>query len=403
MQNHQTNFFSIKNNLSSSMGILLAFSVIGTLLLGTVSFLEAIISINFALGSIFLIILHKIKWNFSAKFFITILLFLLLWTIPTIVNYHSGTLESEAIKLYRLAYHSLFLTIILSTIYMWQSSMQKYDLRDMQQAFFKFTTIVFVVILIKMFYEFFYIGKPFVFGFTYRHLDAELFLLWLFSVFFISNRFLKIMVIALTFVALILMSVRGGIIASYIFLILVYFPKFIRLLSKYRFYVIITSCIALFFFYQIFYQFLDQILFIESNNRGLGSGITQRTPIWEIAWNLIQERPWFGIGYYVRPNPFSDPNNINLAVHNFLLRIWVENGTPLFLFVFTILGLTVFNIERKNLLWERAAFWSIIFYYFFIPRHIQLNPMSLILYIIIIRSFVLTKYEKNNTYHSASR
>jgi hypothetical protein len=59
-----------------------------------------------------------------------------------------------------------------------------------------------------------------------------------------------------------------------------------------------------------------------------------------------------------------------IQIHNLFLRIWVENGTPLFLFVFTILGLTAWRIETYQITLERAVFWTIIFAYFFIPRHI---------------------------------
>jgi O-antigen ligase len=148
----------------------------------------------------------------------------------------------------------------------------------------------------------------------------------------------------------------------------------------------------LFFLWDYLWAVIDYIFLISNKGRGIDSGLSSRIPIWHVAWNEIANHPWTGIGFFVRPNPWIDPNNVNLHVHNAFLRLWVENGTALFtLVMFVIMG-AVYQTYQKRLLWDGAVLLSICFYYFFYPRHLTLNPMSIMLYLVLVRAFVLKTF-----------
>jgi len=112
------------------------------------------------------------------------------------------------------------------------------------------------------------------------------------------------------------------------------------------------------------------------------------------TWHEIKRVPWTGVGFWVSPYPYGDHFNPGKAVHNIFLRLWVENGTGLFLVVMVILITTAIQIEVKKLHWHRMAFWSILAYYVFIPRHLTLNPLSIMLYWTIIQALCLPTIKK---------
>ena len=134
------------------------------------------------------------------------------------------------------------------------------------------------------------------------------------------------------------------------------------------------------------FNLADYFFLLEHGSRGLGTGFTQRLPVWIDTWQEIQRVPWTGVGFWVSPYPYGEYGNPGRAVHNIFLRLWVENGTPLFVFTIALLMVTAIQIERKHLPWQRMAFWSILIYYFFIPRHLTLNPLSILLYWTIMQA-----------------
>lgn len=60
---------------------------------------------------------------------------------------------------------------------------------------------------------------------------------------------------------------------------------------------------------------------------------TPRLLIWQGAWQMVQQQPWFGIGlgtYYQAWPPYRHPQDTTLGfyVHNDYLQIWIETGLP---------------------------------------------------------------------------
>jgi O-antigen ligase len=231
--------------------------------------------------------------------------------------------------------------------------------------------------------------------FNYRHLNGEVLLMFCLAGLAMSNKGLKLAVLLATILGLILIENRGGLLSVAIIVGFTFiFNIFNKLNTKQ---ILISLAIALLLsllFYQQLFKLVDYFFLLEHKSRGLGTGFTQRLPVWIDTWQEIQRVPWTGVGFWVSPYPYGEYGNPGRAVHNIFLRLWVENGTPLFVFIVTLLMVTAIQIERKHLPWQRMAFWSILIYYFFIPRHLTLNPLSILLYWTIIQALCLPTIKK---------
>lgn len=376
---------SLNNNFLENLSLISFFIPVYLVsLFGTSYKVQGLAYIFYLLGFSGAVIRSRNKVNY--KHLIPLFLFILLWLTPNIFNKFSARLESEALNMNVLFYHIVIFTTNYIWLVIWQKDLNndkwEYWARNLFKGLFLLTIIIFFKILHR-----YLLDENIIFGFTYRHFDAEIFLILLFFSYFLLNRYLMFFIFLFFLASLILMSVRGALIAGLVFIFftnLKYF-KTIKIKNLFIFCFVLIG----FFYLADFYKILDKIFLFSDHGRGIGSGFTQRTDIWVIALDEIKRLPLTGLGYYVRPNPFTDITAAGLHVHNFFLRIWVENGTLLFIFVLLILFGSAYNIEKKQLIWERAVFWSIMAFYFFIPRHIQLNPMSIILLLVLIRSYVL--------------
>jgi len=379
----------IQNNISSFFGLTLGVVINVIYLFGSSELTQGIIYFLYLLG-IFYIIIFSIKVEFSKKFITTLTTFLSLWIIAFFINFNSNHIESSLIRLDIFIYHFFMVTLLISMLYLWQRDRNNNNISFFFKSLFISLTPISFFVFFSICYQFFINSGVTPVGLNYRHLDSEFFLIWLFSIFFIRHLLIKFSIILLCLFVFLILDVRGALLSSFIFIFFAFLLPYIMNISIKKISIIIFILGILFFFsYNYIYDFFNSFLYFESISRGYDSGLTNRIPVWITAIENIKAHPWTGIGYYVRPNPFYEPNNPGLNVHNYFLRIWVENGTPVFFYVCIILLLTIINIEKNKLYWDRAVFWSILFYYFFVPRHIQLNPMSFILYLVIIRSFLL--------------
>lgn len=380
--------------------LIIAISIYGIAIFGTSDAAQAVVYLVylFGLGGLWYFNLLR---QISIQFSVTLLIFLILWITPTLINYYSGSLESEAIRLDVLAYHSIVFTAVLLWLYLWQKNNKPYDFL----IFAKYSVKLIIPLLIVGFFIILfkkYVLQPqdiqhkgdVIFAFVYRHLDAELFLIGSFFVYFLESRLIKFILYLIFFIALTIMEVRGGMLAFLGFVgIAEMLPYLKDDLKQYWLHLIFIILVS-FFLWDFIYSFLDHIFLLHERYRGLDSGFTGRTTQWREAWDEIQTKPLLGFGYYVKLFPFNDPINPNTHIHNFILRIWYENGGMLLLFIILLLIYTALKIECNKLQWEKGVFWAILFYYFFVPRHIQLNPCSIILYLIIIRSCLAKGIQK---------
>ena len=206
----------------------------------------------------------------------------------------------------------------------------------------------------------------------------------------LPNRWLKVTSLVISILTLHLIENRGGLLSVGVVIGLLFAVKLLQQLGWKKFLLLTISLIGLaFFFREQLFNLFDYFFLLENRFRGLGTGFTQRLPVWIDTWQEIQRVPWTGVGFWVSPYPYGEYGNPGRAVHNIFLRLWVENGTPLFVFTIALLMVTAIQIERKHLPWQRMAFWSILIYYFFIPRHLTLNPLSILLYWTIIQALCL--------------
>lgn len=392
---HQSFLYQLPNNRSVWAAIALAIPVYFIAFLGPSPFIQGLAYLTYPAALLgWYLSCPSVK--VSRYFLMTLTVFLALWITPSMVNLYGGTLESDAINIPVISYHFVMLPIVLAWLYLWQKGISEQEWLGFGRHLCILITPIFIILILKILMGTYVEGKEHAWGFTYRHLDAEMFLLWAILAYFMKNGWLKLIITSVALMAMVWMSVRGGLLAAILFIVLAYgVPKLKNIhVNRKVLLSLAGGALVVLLFHAQLYGWLDQILYLENPSRGFGSGITQRTEVWQVAWENIMAHPWSGIGYYVRPNPFNDPYNAAIQVHNLFLRIWVENGTPLFLFVVALLVATAWQIEKHKLTWERAAFWSILCYYFFIPRHIQLNPMTIILYLIVIRSLIYTGVDK---------
>lgn len=384
------NLLSIKNNESSWMAITLAIPTYLIVFIGTAPILQGVFYLIYLLGLYFLW-KRRQQTQFSNQFILCSLIFLIAWILPNIITMNSGRLESEMLSLPVLVYHAIVFFIIIVWGYSWTQTKQ--PAKDWQQ-FCKtlFTLLVPIVLLIliesiRLRVEF---PNRLASPFNYRHLIGEVLLMFMLTAFAFTGKWVKVIITALIVIILTLIQNRGGLLSVGIIIVLYMSVKILNHLT-YKQILLGLFLVALlaFLFYSPLFNLVDYFFMLEHKVRGLGSGFTHRLPIWIDTWQEIQRVPWTGVGFWVSPYPYGDHFNPGRAVHNIFLRLWVENGTGLLTVVLIVLIATAIQIEYKKLHWHRMAFWSILAYYFFIPRHLTLNPLSILLYWTIIQSLCL--------------
>ena len=387
----------IRNNESSWMALSLAIPTYLIVLIGTSSFLQGVFYLVYLIGLLF-IWKNRTRQYISIQFVLTSFVFLIAWIAPNMMTYSSGRLESSMLSLPVLFYHVVVLTIIL----LWQRSWTlnvnspKKSIQELSRTLLILVTPLVILIIIES------VRLKIIFPmerpnpFQYRHLNGEVFLMFVLVAMGMSRWWVKWAAIVTAAVGLILIQNRGGLLSLGIIVVLyglgyVYKRLTIcKLLSAF-----LVLGLATFIFYQQLYRLFDIFFLLDDTSRGLGSGFTGRMPVWIEAWHEIQRVPWTGVGFWVSPFPFYSVSP-DTAVHNAFLRIWVENGTVLFLLIIGILTVSAIQIERKKLNWHRLGFYSILVYYFFLPRHLTLNPLSIMLYLIIMQALCLP-WKRNKT------
>lgn len=394
------NLLSIKNNESSWMAIALAIPTYLTVLIGTAPMLQGLFYLAYLTGLYFLWKRHQ-QTQFSNQFILCSLIFLIAWILPNIITINSGRIESEMLSLPVLVYHVIVFSIIIAWGYSWTQTKQP-DKDWQQLCKTLFTLLIPLVLLIliesiRLRVEFpNHVPKPF----NYRHLIGEVLLMFMLAAFAFPGKWVKFVVTALMVIILTIIENRGGLLSVGIIIVLFMSVKILNHLNYKQILLGLFLLVLLaFLFYSPLFNLVDYFFLLEHKGRGLGSGFTHRLPIWIDTWQEIQRVPWTGVGFWVSPFPYIDAKqylNPSYAVHNIFLRLWVENGTILFLAVVTILIVTAIQIERKKLHLHRMAFWSILAYYFFIPRHLTLNPLSIFLYWTIIQALCLPSKESRN-------
>ena len=330
--------------------------------------------------------------QFSISFILIAIIFLLLWVVPNLVTKTSGRLESDMLSLPILIYHVTILSVVLLWARSWtvrQNQPHQTWQACCQNLWALLTPLVILILIESLRLTFEYPDRrpdPF----NYRHLNGEVVLMFVLAAMALPSRWLKAISLVISILTLHLIENRGGLLSVGVVIGLLFTVKLFQQLGWKKFLLLIISLIGMAFIFRVhLLNLADYFFLIEHPSRGLGSGFTQRLSVWIDTWQEIQRVPWTGVGFWVSPYPYGGFGNPGPAVHIIFLRLWVENGTPLFLFIVALLVVTAIQIERKHLPWQRMAFWSILIYYFFIPRHLTINPLSILLYWTIIQALCL--------------
>ena len=392
------NLIKIPNNEASWIAISLAIPSYLIVLIGTAPILQGVFYLIYLIG-LFFIWQRRHQENYSTIFIVTIIIFLTAWIVPNVMTKLSGRLESDMLSLPILIYHVLVLSVVVLWARSWSTD-QKNANHSYQQCsqtlMILLIPLVVLILLESVRLSFEFPGhRPD--PFNYRHLNGEILLMFCLAGIAMSSKWVKLAALLTTILGLSLIENRGGLLSVGI---VIGFMLTIKILNKLNAkHILLAFGVTLllsFLLHEQIYKFLDYFFLLEHQSRGLGTGLTQRLPVWMEAWQEIQRVPWTGVGFWVSPYPYGEHLSPGRAVHNIFLRLWVENGTGLLVVAAIILMATAIQIERKKLHWHRMAFWSILAYYFFIPRHLTLNPLSILLYWTIVQALCLPSKKGGN-------
>ena len=393
------NLITIPNNEASWIAISLAIPSYLIVLIGTAPILQGAFYLIYLIG-IFFIWQRRQHENYSTIFITTSLIFITAWIAPNVVTKYSGRIESEMISLPTLVYHVIVLLVVVWWARSWSKSQKNY-FNPWQQCC-RTLLLLLTPLIILIFVETIRLKLEFPNRvnppnpFNYRHLIGEILLMFCLAGFAISGRYLKLIILAVTILTLTLIENRGGLLSVGIIVSLFLLIKTFNTVSIKKMVIGFFVFILLgYLFYDQLYKLIDVFFLLDHKGRGLDSGFTHRLPVCIETWQEIKRVPWTGVGFWVSPYPYGDHLSAGRAVHNMFLRLWVENGTGLFLVVMSILIATAIQIERKQLHWHRMVFWSILAYYVFIPRHLTLNPLSIMLYWTIMQALCLPIQRQN--------
>ena len=393
----ELNLVTIPNNEAGWMAIALAIPSFFIVLIGTAPLMQGLFYLVYTVGFWYLW-QHRGVDRYSSQFMFFGILFLVTWIAPNIITKTSGRLESEMLSLPVLIYHGFMLPLMLLWFRSWtlRSQQPGADLQSFCKTLLVLLTPLVALILIESLRLKIQLPDHRPDPFNYRHLTGEGLLMFLLVGLAVPGRFIKGMVVVTTIVSLILIENRGGLLSTAIILGLFTSNKMIQCMGYKRVLIaLLASGVIVFVCWPIVYRLLDYFFLLEDSARGLGTGLTQRMPIWIDTWQEIQRVPWTGVGFWVSPYPYGEVA-ADTQVHNAFLRLWVENGSALFIFITGVLLTAAIQIERKGLHWHRMALISILAYYFFIPRHLTLNPLSILLYLTIMQALCLPMKKQRN-------
>ena len=166
------------------------------------------------------------------------------------------------------------------------------------------------------------------------------------SFFSTKNNLLRTFFLIISFFLPAAVVSRGGLFAILFFLIFYLIFKYLISLNLSKFFnyslilLIFFTPTLIIFTYLLFPQVREIFVYfelIDSASRGLNSGFTGRTNLWENALELFQFKPLFGYGF----------NNFAYKIHSSWLKILIETG---------LVGLSLFFIFLLQLILKSIYF-----------------------------------------------
>ena len=334
------------------------------------------------------LIIHQ-QIDLSKKFTIYWIIFSILLIMPSIINLSSGRLESDLINIKGLFSKWIFLSALMIFFDTWLKKYKDNQWRQLIYYLFLFMLPMMTIIFFKVFAEVYDCPKldtlhsscranPYGVG---TFITSELFLLFGLLCLALKNNALRIILIGLSLMALVFLQARTALAGLFI-ACSVY--TFLTMLFKYKKrMMILFILVGLILSPYIFNFLIDHTIFGRHF-----STFSNRINMWQLGLETIQAYPWFGIGFDVTPNYYGFTyHHAGNTIHNMFIRIATENGLPLLLLIVLTLIFSIIRLFQSKDYFAITVLLSVIIFNCFSTRHISINLMNIIFYIIIMRSF----------------
>ena len=330
--------------------------------------------------------------DISSKFIAYWVIFSILLIAPSIINLSSGRLESDLINIKALFSKWIFLSALVFFFDSWFKKYRDTQWDQLVYLLFLFMLPMISIIFFEVIADTYHCASvvlispcrawPFS---TNAFITSELFLLFGLLCLALRSNKLKIILLSLTIIALIFLQSRTALFAT-IFASATYTA--LPLMYKYEKKMIIPFALIILILSFCTFNYLIDNTFIGREI----STFTYRTHMWQLGLETIQASPWFGIGFDVTPNYYSFTfNHKDNTIHNMFIRIATENGLPLLIFITTTFIYSLYRVFQAKNFYALAIILSVIIFHSFSTRHISINLLNIVFYLIIMKSLYSLK------------
>jgi len=322
-------------------------------------------------------------------------LFLAAWVIPSLINAAGSHLESELVRLPVLFFHVTILTLLVVTLYHYLKLDPEKNFHQLVVTMFWALLPISLLIALKTLYLEGYNPtlRPNPFG-IHPNVAAEVMLVFLLCATQVRQATVKWLAYTVTIATCYLLQSRGGLIASYLALFILYgYPLVAQknLQKKSTLAIGGLLVMGLLFFYQDLYDLILKASMLDMRTQD----ISGRGQVWLLGLESIMARPWTGLGFWVNPMGLSYPAHFPawltlghpaFEIHNAFIRIATENGLVLLAMTLGLMGFAAHRLHRDKNYPELATLMSVTFFLCFATRHLTLNLMNVLLYMVILKA-----------------
>ena len=332
-------------------------------------------------------------------------LFLAAWVIPSLINAAGSHLESELVRLPVLFFHVTILTLLVVTLYHYLKPDPEKNFHQLVVTMFWALLPISLLIALKTLYLEGYNPtlRPSPFG-IHPNVAAEVMLVFLLCATQVRQATVKWLAYAVTIATCYLLQSRGGLIASYLALFILYgYPLVTQknLQKKSALAIGGLLVMGLLFFYQDLYDLILKASMLDMRTQDIAS----RGQMWLLGLESIMAHPWTGLGFWVNPMGYSLPEHVPvrvmlgdpaLEIHNAFIRIATENGLVLLAMTLALMGFAAHRLHRDKNYPELAKLMSVTFFLCFATRHLTLNLMNVLLYMVILKATLPSNPKKRS-------
>jgi len=332
-------------------------------------------------------------------------LFLAAWVIPSLINAAGSHLESELVRLPVLFFHVTILTLLVVTLYHYLKPDPEKNFHQLVVTMFWALLPISLLIALKTLYLEGYNPtlRPNPFG-IHPNVAAEVMLVFLLCATQVRQATVKWLAYTVTIATCYLLQSRGGLIASYLALFILYgYPLVTQknLQKKSTLAIGGLLVMGLLFFYQDLYDLILKASMLDMRTQD----ISGRGQVWLLGLESIMARPWTGLGFWVNPMGLSYPAHFPawltlghpaFEIHNAFIRIATENGLVLLAMTLGLMGFAAHRLHRDKNYPELATLMSVTFFLCFATRHLTLNLMNVLLYMVILKATLPSNPKKRS-------